>query len=531
MAKVSTLGAIEREPIKVTPAKPVQTPKAEPVNTDAQRQQAKQNNAAQAAKVQRAQANRVKSQQAEQRRQQAKQDNAALVARTQASIRDRQQMEQSIQDWRKTDAGRQQAKQNNAAIIGAQQRRNALVSAYGDTSGKSALDIFRETEGGTGGHYSSRGMDETRQKLYEFQTGTLNPLLADYNKLLESYNNGEATRAQLENAYNKYMTAYYQYTPMYEAWETLRQGGILEGLRDADSKSLSGSAERWYAAGEAASETLDNSYKNVQAAADAYAAAFADLGDDPDESKIQHLNELVSAYEEALGKYNADLFVAQEIGEISGLLGRSYNKAVEREREKFYADNPYVLRPDDTAESIAERTATLKADYEAAETAMQEAGKKYTADSDAEAFGLGAGYSDAAKAAYDSAREAYDVARLNYERMQALDDWASDPAHLESRSEWERNGWTWDQRFFLYQQTGDKKVLDDLVTAMETLLPRRSSGSSLLMFWSRSSRTRGPTDTWICRSSRVCARLTRRSRRCTARRRRVCIRWGRRQRT
>ena len=463
MAKVSTLGAIEREPIKVTPAKPVQTPKAEPVNTDAQRQQAKQNNAAQAAKVQRAQANRVKSQQAEQRRQQAKQDNAALVARTQASIRDRQQMEQSIQDWRKTDAGRQQAKQNNAAILGAQQRRNALVSAYGDTSGKSALDIFRETEGGTGGHYSSRGMDETRQKLYEFQTGTLNPLLADYNKLLESYNSGEATRAQLENAYNKYMTAYYQYTPMYEAWETMRQGGILEGLREADSKSLSGSAERWYAAGEAASATLDNSYKNVQAAADAYAAAFADLGDDPDESKIQHLNELVSAYEEALGKYNADLFVAQEIGEISGLLGRRYNKAVGREREQFYADNPYVLRPDDTAESIAERTATLKADYEAAESAMQEAGRKYTADSDAEAFGLGAGYSDAAKAAYDSAREAYDVARLNYERMQSLDDWASDPAHLESRSEWERNGWTWDQRFFLYQQTGDKKVLDDLV--------------------------------------------------------------------
>lgn len=460
MAKISTLGAIEREPIRVTP---VQTPKAEPVNTDAQRQQAKQNNAAQVAKVQRAQANRVKIQQDDQRRQQAKQENAALVARTQASIRDRQQMEQSIQDWRTTDAGRQQAKQNNAAIIGAQQRRNALVSAYGDTSGKSALDIFRETEGGTGGHYSSRGMDETRQKLYEFQTGTLNPLLADYNKLLESYNNGEATRAQLENAYNKYMTAYYQYTPMYEAWETMRQGGILEGLRDADSKSLSGSAERWYAAGEAASATLDNSYKNVQAAADAYAAAFADLGDDPDESKIQHLNELVSAYEEALGKYNADLFVAQEIGEISGLMGRRYNKAVERERERFYADNPYVLRPDDTAESIAGRTATLKAEYEAAESAMQAAGKKYTADSDAEAFGLGAGYSDAAKAAYDSAREAYDVARLNYARMQALDDWASDPAHLESRSEWERNGWTWDQRLFLYQQTGDKKVLDDLV--------------------------------------------------------------------
>ena len=463
MAKVSTLGAMEKEPIKVTPAKPVQTPKAEPVNTDAQRQQAKQNNAAQVAKVQRAQANRAKSQQAEQRRQQAKQDNAALVARTQASIRDQKQMEQSIQDWRKTDAGRQQAKQNNAAILGAQQRRNALVSAYGDTSGKSALDIFRETEGGTGGHYSSRGMDETRQKLYEFQTGTLNPLLSDYNKLLESYNNGEATRAQLENAYNKYMTAYYQYTPMYEAWETMRQGGLLEGLSDADSKSLSGSAERWYAAGEAAADTLDNSYKNVQAAADAYAKAFADLGDDPDESKIQHLNELVSAYEEALGKYNADLFVVQEIGEISGLLGRSYNKAVEREREQFYSDNPYVLRPDDTAESIAERTATLKSDYEAAKTAMQEAGKKYTADSDAEAFGLGAGYSDAAKAAYDSAREAYDAARLNYVRMQALDDWASDPANMESRSEWERNGWTWDQRFFLYQQTGDKKVLDDLV--------------------------------------------------------------------
>lgn len=460
MAKVSTLGAIEREPIRVTP---VQTPKAEPVNTDAQRQQAKQNNAAQVAKVQRAQENRVKSQQAEQRRQQAKQDNAALVARTQASIRDRQQMEQSIQDWRKTDAGRQQAKQNNAAIIGAQQRRNALVSAYGDISGKSALDIFRETEGGTGGHYSSRGMDETRQKLYEFQTGTLNPLLADYNKLLESYNNGEATRAQLENAYNEYMTAYYQYTPMYDAWETMRQGGLLEGLNDADSKTLSGSAERWYAAGEAAADTLDNSYKNVQAAADAYAAAFADLGDDPDESKIQHLNELVSAYEEALGKYNADLFVVQEIGEISGLMGRRYNKAVEREREQFYSDNPYVLRPDDTAESIAGRTASLKAEYEAAESAMRAAGKKYTADSDAEAFGLGAGYSDAAKAAYDSAREAYDAARLNYARMQSLDDWASDPAHLESRSEWERNGWTWDQRFFLYQQTGDKKVLDDLV--------------------------------------------------------------------
>ena len=92
MAKVSTLGAIEREPIRVTP---VQTPKADPVNTDAQRQQAKQNNAAQVAKVQRAQANRVKSQQDDQRRQQAKQENAALVARTQASIRDQQQMAQS----------------------------------------------------------------------------------------------------------------------------------------------------------------------------------------------------------------------------------------------------------------------------------------------------------------------------------------------------------------------------------------------------------------------------------------------------
>lgn len=460
MAKISTLGAIEREPIRVTP---VQTPKADPVNTDAQRQQAKQNNAAQVAKVQRAQANRVKSQQDDQRRQQAKQENAALVAKTQASIRDQQRTEQVLNEWHQTDAGRQQAKQNNAAIIGAQQHRNALISAYGDTSGKSALDIFRETEGGTGGHYSSRGMDETRQKLYEFQTGKLNPMLADYNKLLESYNNGEATRAQLENAYNEYMTAYYQYTPMYEAWETMRQGGLLEGLNDADSKSLSGIAERWYAAGEAASATLDNSYKNVQAAADAYAAAFADLGDDPDESKIRHLNKLVSAYEEAVGKYNADLFVVQEIGEISGLMGRSYNKAVEREREQFYADNPYVLRPDDTAESIAGRTAALKAEYEAAESAMQAAGKKYTADSDAEAFGVGAGFSDEAKAAYDSAREAYDVARLNYERMQSLDDWASDPTHLESRSEWERNGWTWDQRLFLYQQTGDKKVLDDLV--------------------------------------------------------------------
>lgn len=463
MAKISTLGAIEREPIKVTPAKPVQMPKADPVNTDAQRQQAKQNNAAQVAKARRAQANRVKSQQDDQRRQQAKQENAALVAKTQASIRDQQRTEQVLNEWHQTDAGRQQAKQNNAAIIGAQQHRNALISAYGDTSGKSALDIFRETEGGTGGHYSSRGMDETRLKLYDFQTRKLNPMLADYNKLLESYNNGEATRAQLENAYNEYMTAYYQYTPMYEAWETMRHGGLLEGLNDADSKSLSGIAERWYAAGQVASDTLDNSYKNVQAAADAYAAAFADLGDDPDESKIQHLNKLVSAYEEAVGKYNADLFVVQEIGEISGLMGRSYNKAVEREREQFYADNPYVLRPDDTAESIAGRTATLKAEYEAAESAMQAAGKKYTADSDAEAFGAGAGFSDAAKAAYDSAREAYDVVRLNYARMQALDDWASDPAHLESRSEWERNGWTWDQRLFLYQQTGDKKVLDDLV--------------------------------------------------------------------
>lgn len=248
MAKISTLGAIEREPIKVTPAKPVQMPKADPVNTDAQRQQAKQNNAAQVAKARRAQANRVKSQQDDQRRQQAKQENAALVAKTQASIRDQQRTEQVLNEWHQTDAGRQQAKQNNAAIIGAQQHRNALISAYGDTSGKSALDIFRETEGGTGGHYSSRGMDETRLKLYDFQTRKLNPMLADYNKLLESYNNGEATRAQLENAYNEYMTAYYQYTPMYEAWETMRHGGLLEGLNDADSKSLSGIAERWYAA-------------------------------------------------------------------------------------------------------------------------------------------------------------------------------------------------------------------------------------------------------------------------------------------
>ena len=94
---------------------------------------------------------------------------------------------------------------------------------------------------------------------------------------------------------------------------------------------------------------------------------------------------------------------------------------------------------------------------------MQEAGKRYAADSDAEAFGVGAGFSDASKAAYDSAREAYNTARLNYERTQALDDWASDPAHLESRDEWTRNGWTWDERFFQYLQTGDKSVLDDLV--------------------------------------------------------------------
>ena len=101
--------------------------------------------------------------------------------------------------------------------------------------------------------------------------------------------------------------------------------------------------------------------------------------------------------------------------------------------------------------------------YEAAEKAMKDAEKKYTADYDAEAFGVGAGFSETSKAAYESAREAYNNARLNYERTKALDDWASDPSHLESRDDWASNGWTWDERFAEYQQTGDDTILDDLV--------------------------------------------------------------------
>lgn len=459
MAKVSALDATEREPVKVTPAKPVQTPRAAPVNTDAQRQQAKQNNAAQVARVQRAQAERASRQQDDQRRQQAKQDNAAQAAKAQARIRDQQQMEQSRREWRQTDAGRQQAKQSNAAIVGAQQRRNALVSAYGDTSKQSATDIFKTTEGGTGGSYGSQHTEELREQLNRFHDKELMPSYSNYQQILKDYNAGKATAAQLEEARLDYASKYYQYAPLYGAYETLRHGNIAVS---GDSATLRNSFDRWGAASTAAENAVTASGERLAQLRADYEKELAAYQADPSSGRDK-LTEAGLKYEEAAGKYNADLFVLQEIVDLTGLLERQSNRAAEREQREYYDTHPYALRADDTAESIAERTAALKADYEAAESAMQAAGKKYTADYDAEAFGVGAGYSDAAKAAYDSAREARDAARLNYERMQTLNDWASDPAHLESRDNWTRNGWTWDDRFFEYQQTGDRSVLDDLV--------------------------------------------------------------------
>lgn len=338
-------------------------------------------------------------------------------------------------------------------------KRAELLSVYGDTSKQSASDIFKATEGGTGGHYGSQRMETLREQLNTFYTKELMPSYSNYQQTLKDYNAGKATAEQLEEARLGYASMYYQYTPLYGAYETLRRGGIPV---TGDSATLRDSAERWSAAGEAAENAVTASGERLAQLRADYEKEFTAYQADPTGGRDK-LTEAGLRYEEAAGKYNADLFVLQEISELTGLLGRQYNRTVEREQQEYYDAHPYALRADDTAESIAQRTASLKADYEAAESAMQEAGKRYAADSDAEAFGVGAGFSDASKAAYDSTREAYNAARLNYERMQALDDWASDPAHLESRDEWTRNGWTWDERFFQYLQTGDKSVLDDLV--------------------------------------------------------------------
>ena len=338
-------------------------------------------------------------------------------------------------------------------------KRAELLSVYGDTSKKSATDIFKTTEGGTGGYYGSQHTEELREQLNRFHDKELMPSYSNYQQILKDYNAGKATAAQLEEARLDYASKYYQYAPLYGAYETLRHGNIAVS---GDSAMLRDSFDRWGAASTAAENAVTASGERLAQLRADYEKELAAYQADPSSGRDK-LTEAGLKYEEAAGKYNADLFVLQEIFDLTGLLGRQSNRAAEREQQEYYDAHPYALRADDTAESIAERTATLKADYEAAESAMQAAGKKYTADYDAEAFGVGAGYSDAAKAAYDSAREAYDAARLNYEHMQALNDWASDPAHLESRSEWESNGWTWDDRFFEYQQTGDKSVLDDLV--------------------------------------------------------------------
>ena len=341
----------------------------------------------------------------------------------------------------------------------AKEKRAELLSVYGDTSKQSATDIFKTTEGGTGGNYGSQHTEELREQLNRFHDKELMPSYSNYQQILKDYNAGKATAAQLEEARLDYASKYYQYAPLYGAYETLRHGNIAVS---GDSTTLRDSFDRWGAASTAAENAVTASGERLAQLRADYEKELAAYQADPSSGRDK-LTEAGLKYEEAAGKYNADLFVLQEIVDLTGLLGRQSNRAAEREQREYYDAHPYALRADDTAESIAERTATLKADYEAAESAMQAAGKKYAADSDAEAFGVGAGYSDAAKAAYDSAREAYNAARLNYERMQALDDWASDPAHLESRDDWTRNGWTWDDRFFEYQQTGDRSVLDDLV--------------------------------------------------------------------
>lgn len=345
------------------------------------------------------------------------------------------------------------------AEAAAKEKRAELLSVYGDTSKQSATDIFKTTEGGTGGNYGSQHTEELREQLNRFHDKELMPSYSNYQQILKDYNAGKATAAQLEEARLDYASKYYQYAPLYGAYETLRHGNIAVS---GDSTTLRDSFDRWGAASTAAENAVTASGERLAQLRADYEKELAAYQADPSSGRDK-LTKAGLKYEEAAGKYNADLFVLQEIVELTGLLGRQSNRAAEREQQEYYDAHPYALRADDTAESIAERTAALKADYEAAQSAMQAAGKKYTADYDVEAFGVGAGYSDAAKAAYDSAREAYDAARLNYEHMQALNDWASDPAHLESRSEWESNGWTWDDRFFEYQQTGDKSVLDDLV--------------------------------------------------------------------
>ena len=441
MAKVSSLGnnGVVPEPIKVTPAKTggqtTQTTN-KPASTKAA--SASPTTAAAAGALTGATAGaRRQAETTQQERAQARQERAAAAMQ-------RQQEHKA------------QAQQAQAQ---AQKLREAAKATYGDTSQKSAATIFGETEGGKGGHYASRRTDELRQQLSTLYTGEVQPRYSAYQQTLKDYNAGKATAEQLEDARLSYASAYYQYTPLYSAYETLRQGGIST---KGDSTTLRDSAERWGAAGIAAEDALTASGERLAQARDAYERALEAFQADPT-TGYDKLNEAGMKYEEAAGVYNADLFVLQEISEIGGLLGRQYTAAAKREQQEYYDAHPYALREDDSYESIAGRTASLKADYEAAEKAMKDAEKKYTADYDAEAFGVGAGFSETSKAAYESAREAYNNARLNYERTKALDDWASDPSHLESRDDWASNGWTWDERFAEYQQTGDDTILDDLV--------------------------------------------------------------------
>lgn len=477
MAKVADT-SFERTPIKLAPAKTADTataPKANPGKTrtgkqqvvlvpptggGSRQQQQRQENASLLSKIVRQQTSTAQRQQSDRLRQQQKQDNAALVARAQERARDRQRMEQTHRKWlTTTDAGRQQQRQENAALVSEQQRQSALVASYGDVSQQSAADVFHATPGGSGGSYGSQRLDSLRQQLGTFYTEEVMPRYKNYQNTLKDYNAGKATADQLEDARLAYASAYYQYTPAYRAYETVRQGGIPT---TGDSKAFRDAANQWNAAGIAASNAVTASGERLERAKEAYERAYAAFLEDPS-TGFDTLDELGLAYEEAAGRYNADLFVLQEISEIGGALGRRYTAAAERERQEYYDAHPYALRSDDTHESIAERTAVLKADYEEAEKTLREAEKRYAADSDAEAFGVGAGFSAASKADYDAALDSYNTARLNYERTKALDDWASDPTHLESRNDWERNGWTWDDRFRLYQETGDDSVLDDLI--------------------------------------------------------------------
>ena len=208
-----------------------------------------------------------------------------------------------------------------------------------------------------------------------------------------------------------YASKYYQYTPMYGAYKTLGRGNIAVS---GDSAALRDSYDRWGAASAAAENAVTASGERLAQARADYEKAYAAYQADPSSGRDK-LNDAGMKYEEAAGMYNADLFVLQEMIELTGLLGRQSNRAAERERQEYYNANPYVLRMDDTAESISGRYEELKAAYEGAAKTLSETTRQYEADSDAAAFGATVDV-DKSKAAYDEARAAYGKALSNYSK-------------------------------------------------------------------------------------------------------------------